>query len=222
MFQPRICLTSAASCICSADVAAAQVINDAVVDLFQSMLVDSLLTFFQVKCLFDHDMSTGEEVMLGQCELARTQLGLGAGKAVKPAASTNPTGSPNAKSGASASGDAPASATAEAEVTLIELDGEGDVVACTAVDGKVEMYRVKYVRMTLKSSMIQVCSMQLYPSQYACIHTYACLLSKLFVYKRASNRIPDFCSPAYHAFEVDVLHPAHSWLLRLTPQRLEH
>lgn len=99
-------------------------------------------------------MKTGEDILLGQCELARTHLDLGAVTAVKRSAPGNTTSSAGAKPDAS---DAHAPKTAaEAEQTLIELDGEGDVVACTAVDGKVEMYRVKYVHMTLRSSLVQV------------------------------------------------------------------
>lgn len=101
-------------------------------------------------------MISNEEILLGQCELGRSQLGPSTvAKANKPVAAKDRNQSSSA---GSSSGQAEEGSEATSKPVFIELDGEGDVVACTAVDGKVEMYRVKYVRMTLKSTMVQVCA----------------------------------------------------------------
>jgi hypothetical protein len=141
------------------------VINRAVVEAFEGLCVDSLATFLSVKCLFDHDMAQQEEILLGSCETAREQLRLGMkpiskGKAssVSGAAGSSTAGcrcgpSTSGGTGQSSSGQA---SSVSGDATLIEIDGDGDVVACQAVDGRSEVYRTQYVWLTLRGRRVEV------------------------------------------------------------------
>jgi hypothetical protein len=124
------------------DHGALQIINDFVVGMAEHFWVDSLHSFLHVKCLFDHSMTAQEEIWLGQCETAHKEL--------KPVAGGGKQQHMHSSTGAAAS---PAAASVE-EPTVIEIDGDGDVIACSAADGRVEVYRVKYVRITLQSSIV--------------------------------------------------------------------
>jgi len=103
--------------------------------------VDSLRSFLHVKCLCDHSMTAQEEIWLGQCETAHKELkpGAGGGRQQHTYSST---------------GTGPAQGSDVEESTVIEIDGDGDVIACSAADGRVEVYREKYVRITLQSSIV--------------------------------------------------------------------
>jgi hypothetical protein len=137
-----------------------QVINRAVVEAFEGLWVDSLATFLSVKCLFDHDMAQQEEILLGACEKAREELRLGMkpinskakGSSTSGAAGSSTAG--QSSNGQSSSGGQSSSQSDDA--TLIELDGDGDVVACQAVDGRSEVYRTQYVRLTLRGRRVEV------------------------------------------------------------------
>jgi hypothetical protein len=142
-------------------------------EAFEGLWVDSLATFLRVKCLFDHDMAPQEEMLFGCCEKARQELRLG----MKPisqqpkrssvngaAASSSAAGATATASGSAAGGKAGASNSSSgqsssqqgSDATLIEIDGDGDVVACQAVDGKNEVYRTQYVRLTLRGRRVEV------------------------------------------------------------------
>jgi hypothetical protein len=137
------------------------VINRAVVEAFEGLWVDSLATFLSVKCLFDHDMAQQEEILMGACEKAREELRLG----MKPINSSKAKGS--STSGAAGSSTAGQSSNGQSssggqassqsdDALVIELDGDGDVVACQAVDGRSEVYRTQYVRLTLRGRRVEV------------------------------------------------------------------
>lgn len=129
------------------------------VDLFQSMWVDSFATFLQVKCLFDHDMEPKEEILLGNCEQARTDLSNAAATAAArtSGAGTKPASTAITSGAKSTAGSTSGTQGVAAEAgPQIEVDGEGDVLACEAVDGKKEVYRTKYVRVFLRSHVAMV------------------------------------------------------------------
>jgi hypothetical protein len=87
------------------------VINRAVVEAFEGLWVDSLATFLSVKCLFDHDMSPREEILLGGCEAARQALRLGLKPLSQPGKNSSSSGAAAASSTAGGAGAKPGGAS---------------------------------------------------------------------------------------------------------------